>query len=61
MQTIERIVEVIQIQCQEVVRHMTVPQVQEVIRWVTVLSRWYLRLTRDPTECVFVDSDTRYG
>ena len=40
---------------------MTVPQVQEVIRQVTVLPRWCFRLTSDPTECEFADSDTRYG
>ena len=36
MQTIERVVEVLQIQCQEVIRHVTAPQIQEVIRQVTV-------------------------
>ena len=61
VQTIERVVEVLEIQCQEVVRHVTVSQDQEVIRQVTILPRWCLRLMSDPTECVFVDSDTRYS
>ena len=61
VQTMERIVEVLQIQCQEVIRHVTAPQIQEAIRQVTVFPRWCLRLMSGPTECVFVDSDTRYG
>ena len=61
VQTTERIVEVLQIQCQEVIRHVTASQIQEVIQLVTVLPRWRLRLMSDPTECVFVDSDTRYS
>ena len=61
VQTIECIVEVLQIQCQDVIRHVTAPQIQEVVRQVTVFSRWCSRLMSDPTECVFVDSDTRYG
>ena len=61
MQTLERVVEVLQIQCQEVIRRVAAPQIHEVIRQVTVLPRWCLRVMSDPTECVFVDSDTRYG
>ena len=61
MQFIERIVEVRQIQCQEVIRHVTVPHFQKVIPQVTVLPRWLLRLTSDATEWEFVASDTRYG
>ena len=36
MQTIERVVKVLQIQCQEFIRHVTAPQIQEVIRRVTI-------------------------
>ena len=61
VQTIERKVEVPEIQCHKVIRHVTVSQDQEVIRQVTILPRWCLRLMSDPTECVFVDSDTRYS
>ena len=61
VQTIERIVELLQIQCQDVVRHMTVAQIQEVIWQVTVLPRWCLRLMSYPCECVFVESDMRYN
>ena len=57
MQYIERIVEVLQIQRQEVVKHVTAPQIQEAIRQVTVFPRWCLRLMSDHTECVFIDSD----
>ena len=57
VQTIERIVEVTELQCQEVIRHVTVSQDHE----VTILPRWCLRLMSDPTECVFVNSDTRYS
>ena len=42
VQIIERTVEVLQVQCQNVIRHVTAPQVQEVIRQVTVLPRWVL-------------------
>ena len=38
-----------------------VPQIPELIWQVTVLPRWCFRLMSDPTECVFVDSDTRNG
>ena len=61
VQTIERVVEVPEIQCQEVISHVTVSQDQEVTRQVTILPRWCLRLMSNPTECVFVDSDTRYS
>ena len=61
MQTIERMLEVLEIQCQEVIRHETVSQDQEVIRQVTILPRWCLRLTSDPTVYESVVSDTGYS
>ena len=61
MQTIERTVEFLEIQCQEVMWHVTVSQDQEVVRQVTTLPRWCLRLTSDPTEYESVVSDTGYS